>query len=81
MLEAGYLKKPILGFRSGGITEFVTAQTGKLSAQNDVKELASYMEECRLNKIGFNAEVAHQRAAKFELSNYLPQIIEILKSL
>lgn len=26
MLEAGYLKKPILGFRSGGITEFVTGK-------------------------------------------------------
>jgi glycosyltransferase involved in cell wall biosynthesis len=81
MLEAGHLKKPILGFRSGGITEFVTAETGELAAQNDVETLASYMENCRLSHIGFDAEVAHKRAGKYDLSNYLPKLTGILNSL
>jgi len=80
MLEAGYLKKPILGFRSGGITEFVTSETGALVAQNDVRALANYMENCRLSHIGFDEDTAHAKAKKFELSNYMPKLIELLQS-
>jgi L-malate glycosyltransferase len=80
MLEAGYLQKPILGFRSGGITEFVTSETGALAAQNDVHGLAAYMENCRLSHIGFDSGAAHKHATKYELSSYMPKLVEILKS-
>lgn len=69
MLEAAYLKKPILAFNSGGSTEFVTEKTGKVltewSNETIDQAIEEFEKEIKTNK--YNPEDIRNRALQYDV--------------
>ncbi|MRX47392.1 glycosyltransferase family 4 protein [Pedobacter puniceum] len=67
MLEAAHLGKPIVGFNSGGIKEFVQEGIGYIIDSLNYDELAFKMHEVEVNYNNFNSDFIKEHARKVNL--------------
>ncbi len=65
MVEASWLGKPIVSFKSGGPEEFITEATGTLVESFDIKAFVAAMENWRINISEFNKDLAQQNCLPF----------------
>ncbi len=65
MIEAAYLGLPIVGFNSGGISEFVQEGMGKVIEGFEVEKLAATMYQIMDGTFKSNPEKARKRAEEF----------------
>ncbi len=65
MLEASYLKKPIVGFNSGGITEFIKEGTGRIISYRNIITAADEIHAYLEGRDNFKPDLALQEAMKF----------------
>jgi glycosyltransferase involved in cell wall biosynthesis len=65
MLEASYLKKPIVGFNSGGIAEFILDGTGMIISRRDVVTAADEIHAYLQNRESFKPDLALQEAKMY----------------
>jgi L-malate glycosyltransferase len=81
MIEAAHLGKPILGFNSGGIKEFVSNKIGRVVGMQDFETLAEAMEHTRLNPNYYNLIEIKQHAATFNPADQAKKLEKILDSI
>lgn len=71
MIEAAYLEKPIAGFNSGGISEFVIDGMGGFVNSFNPKDLAELMQKIQNNTISIDKNILKNRALTFDLQNQI----------
>ncbi len=71
MIEAAYLQKPIVGFNSGGISEFLRAGMGAYVDSFNPKDLAEIMIKIQNKTIVIDKNLLKQRALEFDLDNQI----------
>jgi L-malate glycosyltransferase len=71
MMEAAFLQKPIVGYNSGGISEFVQAGMGGIVDSFNPKDLSELMLKIQNNEIAINKENLKNRALEFDLKNQI----------
>ena len=79
MLEAAYLQKPIVGFDSGGISEFVQPGMGAVVADFNLNDLAAKMLAVSAGDIKIDAQKLKNRSLEFDVSNQIDRWKDILK--
>ncbi|MEZ4900811.1 MAG: glycosyltransferase family 4 protein [Spirosomataceae bacterium] len=80
MIESAFLQKPIVGFNSGGISEFVKEGMGAIAPAFDIQGLANIMIDIMDGKRAINKNTLRQRALEFDVKNQLPKWLELLKN-
>lgn len=78
MLEAAALGKPIVGFNSGGISEFVHPHTGRVINSWRIEDLAYAMKEIESNPLAFNKEEIKRQALGYEVKKQVAILEDIL---
>ena len=70
MIEAGYLKKPVIGFNSGGINEFVKQKTGLIISERNSVSAAEAIDRYlkNINQI-FDEEICFNNALAYSAEN------------
>ena len=71
MIEAAYLEKPIVGFNSGGISEFVIDGMGGYIDSFNPKDLAELMQKIENKTIKIDKNILKNRALTFDLQNQI----------
>ncbi|MDZ7935668.1 MAG: glycosyltransferase family 4 protein [Emticicia sp.] len=71
MMEAAYLEKPIVGYNSGGISEFVQDGMGKSIDSFNPKDLAEAMIEVQNGTLKIDKEKLKNRALTFDIQNQI----------
>lgn len=71
MIEAAYLEKPIVGFNSGGISEFVIEGMGGYVNSFNPKDLAELMQNIENKTIKIDKNILKNRALTFDLQNQI----------
>jgi L-malate glycosyltransferase len=71
MIEAAYLEKPIAGFNSGGISEFVIDGMGGFVNSFNPKDLADLMQKIENKSIKIDTKILKNRALTFDLQNQI----------
>jgi len=80
MLEAAALGKPIVGFNSGGIKEFVKTDTGIVVDTWRTKDLADAMMEVKNHPEKFNVDEIKHQASRYEVKKQVSILEDILDS-
>ncbi|RBQ06965.1 glycosyltransferase family 4 protein [Pedobacter miscanthi] len=80
MLEAATLGKPIVGFNSGGISEFVTKSTGIVVETWRTKDLAEAMMEVKNHPEKFDTDEIKRQASLYEVKKQVSILEDILDS-
>ena len=73
MIEAAYLEKPIVGYNSGGISEFVQEGMGKSVDSFKPKDLAEAMNQVQHKTLKIDKEKLKNRAMTFDIQNQISQ--------
>jgi glycosyltransferase involved in cell wall biosynthesis len=81
MLEAATLGKPIVGFNSGGIREFVKEGIGIVVEQGNFNELTKAMAIVKNQPEKFSVDRIKNDAAKYRIEKQIPVLEEILESI
>lgn len=81
MIEAAFLQKPIVGFNSGGISEFVIEGTGKVVDSFNPKDLGNAMIEIEMGNIKIDKEILKNRGLEFDVKNQIQKWERFFKSL
>lgn len=81
VLEALALGKPVVSFNSGGVSEIITNETGRIVNSRNVADLAADMKGVATDKNKFNPERAKERANDFDVKNQVKNWETILFSL
>jgi glycosyltransferase involved in cell wall biosynthesis len=81
MLEAATLGKPIVGFNSGGIREFVKDDTGIVVEQGNFNELVKAMAIIKNRPEKFSVDSIKSEAAKYQIEKQITILEEILESI
>ena len=71
MMEAAFLQKPIVGYNSGGISEFVQAGMGGFVDSFNPKDLSELMLKIQNNTIKIDKEKLKNRALTFDIKNQI----------
>ncbi len=71
MIEAAYLEKPIVGYNSGGISEFVQEGMGKSVDSFNPKDLAEVMIQIQSKKLMIDKEKLKNRSLTFDIKNQI----------
>ncbi|UTA70145.1 glycosyltransferase [Emticicia sp. 21SJ11W-3] len=71
MIEAAYLQKPIAGFNSGGISEFMQPGMGLVVDSFNPADLAGAMVQIQNKQIEINKETLKNRAINFDIRNQI----------
>ncbi len=71
MMEAAYLEKPIVGYNSGGISEFVQEGMGKSIDSFNPKDLAEAMNQVQNKTLKIDEEKLKNRALTFDIQNQI----------
>lgn len=71
MIESAYLQKPVVGFNSGGISEFVQKGMGEVAPAFDIPKLAEIMQDVMSGKISIDKSILRKRALEFDINNQL----------
>jgi glycosyltransferase involved in cell wall biosynthesis len=69
MIEAAYLEKPIVGYNSGGISEFVQEGMGISVDSFNPKDLAEAMNKVQNKTLKIDKEKLKNRALTFDIQN------------
>ncbi|QNR84493.1 glycosyltransferase family 4 protein [Pedobacter riviphilus] len=80
MLEAAALGKPIVGFNSGGIKEFVKTDTGIVVDTWRTKDLADAMMEVKNHPEKFNVDEIKRQASRYEVKKQVSILEDILNN-
>ena len=78
MVEAAYLGKPIIGFDSGGISEFLIDNMGDIQEDFSIKGIVKKMENLINDKTSFNSKTSVKRAKEFDLNSTSKNWIDLL---
>ena len=81
MLEAAVLGKPIVGFNSGGIKEFVTDKMGIVVDSWNFDDLAKAMRTVQNSTENFDITAIKERAAEYDASKQVQQWEHILEQI
>lgn len=81
MIEAAHLGKPIVGFNSGGINEFVTEKLGIVVNQLDYTTLAQAMETVKEKFTYYDSNVIKNYAKQFNPKMQADKLIQILDTI
>ncbi len=81
MLEAAALGKPIAGFNSGGIKEFVTADKGIVVDSWSFSDLALAMEFMQNHREQFDIDKIRASVSDYEVATQLPKWTHILSEI
>ncbi|TDG37145.1 glycosyltransferase [Pedobacter changchengzhani] len=79
MIEAAHLGKPIAGFNSGGIKEFVKQNIGIVVDQLNFKTLATAMEQIEANYAIYDQDKIKSYAQTFNVKVQTQKLTEILE--
>jgi L-malate glycosyltransferase len=71
MMEAAFLQKPIVGYNSGGISEFVQEGMGGVVDSFNPKDLSELMLKVQTNSIKIDKEKLKNRALEFDIKNQI----------
>lgn len=71
MIESAYLQKPVVGFNSGGISEFVQKGMGEVVPAFDIPKLAQIMQDVMSGQLPIDKETLRNRAMEFDIHNQL----------
>ena len=71
MIESAYLQKPIAGFNSGGISEFLQEGMGAVVPAFDIAGLAENMQKIATGQLRINKAKLRQRALEFDVNRQL----------
>jgi L-malate glycosyltransferase len=80
MMEAAYLQKPLVGFNSGGIQEFVTEGVGAVVEGFDVHSLAQTMQQIMDGTVLIAPDRMRARSLEFSVKNQLPKWLKIIEN-
>ncbi|WP_293788903.1 glycosyltransferase family 4 protein [uncultured Pedobacter sp.] len=78
MLEAATLGKPIVGFNSGGISEFIKPDTGRVINSWRIEDLADSMKEIESNFSAFKKEEIKRQVLNYEVKKQVAILEDIL---
>ena len=81
MIEAAYLQKPIVGFESGGVAEFVQEGMGKVVPAFDIQQLTIAMADIADGKLLIDKVKLRQRAETFDVKNQVSKWQKLLNEL
>jgi L-malate glycosyltransferase len=81
MIEAAYLQKPIVGFESGGVAEFVQSGMGLVVPAFDIQKLTTAMTDIADGKLLIDKVALRQRAETFDVKNQVSKWQELLNEL
>lgn len=71
MMEAAFLQKPVVGYNSGGISEFVQEGMGGVVDSLNPKDLSELMLKVQTNAIKIDKEKLKNRALEFDIKNQI----------
>lgn len=71
MIESAFLQKPVVGFNSGGISEFVQPGMGEVAPAFDIPKLAEIMQRVMDGTIVIDKNVLRERALTFDVHRQL----------
>ncbi len=71
MIESAYLQKPIVGFNSGGISEFVLPGMGEVAPAFDIPKLAQIMQNVMNGTIKIDKNILKNRGLEFDIHQQL----------
>ncbi|WP_337041100.1 glycosyltransferase family 4 protein [Emticicia sp. 17c] len=71
MIEAAFLQKPIAGFNSGGISEFLQEGMGYVVDSFNPKDLADAIIQIQQQKIKTDKTILRNRALNFDIKNQI----------
>ena len=71
MMEAAYLGKPIVGYNSGGISEFIQEGMGKSIDSFNPKDLTEAMISVENKTLIIDKEKLKNRALEFDIQNQI----------
>lgn len=80
MIEAAFLGKPIVGFESGGISEFLLPGMGTYVSSFNPEELAGAMRSLMAGRIRISPDMLRQRAYQFDISHLTDQWLELFEA-
>ena len=81
MIEAAYLQKPIVGFESGGVAEFVQQGMGKVVPAFDIQKLTTAMTDIMEGRLTIDKTILRQRAETFDVKNQIGKWQELIGDL
>lgn len=81
MLEAAALGKPIVGFDSGGIKEFVQENMGIVVEKGDISGLVEAMIKVQVNSDDFPEERIKKAVEKYTVKNQIPIYEQLLNEI
>jgi L-malate glycosyltransferase len=81
MIESAYLQKPIVGFNSGGISEFVQPGMGQVVPAFDIPLLAKTMQQVMSGEITIDKQKLRARALEFDVNQQLAHWQKLLQTL
>lgn len=81
MIEAAALGKPLVGFDSGGISEFVREGMGLVVNSWKILDIIDAMNKIRNGEIALSAEAGKERSKEFSIDKKITEWEEIMKSL
>lgn len=76
MIEAAFLQKPITGFNSGGISEFLLPSMGSVVESFNPKDLAEVMIKIQNKEIEIDKEILKNRALDFDIKNQIEKWVK-----
>ncbi|WP_064197127.1 MULTISPECIES: glycosyltransferase family 4 protein [Emticicia] len=71
MIEAAYLEKPIVGYNSGGIAEFIQNGMGLCVDSFNPKDLGEAMAQIQEKKLNIDNNTLRNRALDFDIQNQI----------
>jgi glycosyltransferase involved in cell wall biosynthesis len=76
MIEAAFLQKPIVGFNSGGIAEFLQDSMGYVIDSFNPKDLANAMIKIQNRETNIDKEILKNRALNFDIKNQIEKWVK-----
>jgi len=81
MLEAAYLRKPIIAFRSGGVAEFVKEGMGRVVPLVDLEAFLQAITDLLEGRMKIDPDLLHEEARKHDTTLRVDEFEDILLSL
>jgi L-malate glycosyltransferase len=78
MMEAAYLQKPIVGFESGGVAEFVKPEMGAVTAGFDIQKMSKNMIDIANGNIAISPVKLQSRSIEFSTKNQVSHWLSMI---
>lgn len=78
MIEAAWLGKPIVAFRSGGVEDFLLGKMGVLVNCYNLDQMQQALIDVMKGKVPFDAKISNSRAKQFAIQPIIRQWEEII---